>query len=186
MPDNNGLTLIVPTSVAATGSGSSATVSATGKVTFSTAETVSVNWCFTSTYDNYLLVLRYTLSVTGNDTLIRVRASGTDASGTNYTSQDILANNTSVTGSRRTSATSYFIGGGSQTRHTGSHIYFYGPNLEQPTAFRLVTVNPQGGDLPCIYDTAGTHSLSTAYDGFTLTRSSGTLAGTMCVYGLSQ
>ncbi len=111
MPDIAGLKLIVPTSVAATGAGSSASVSATGKVTFTSAATISVNGVFSATYDNYLAVCRATLT-TGTSVLqaVRLRASGTDDTGNNITRQYLAAFSTSVTGARDTSTSAGLLG----------------------------------------------------------------------------
>lgn len=185
MPDIAGLKLIVPTSVAATGAGSSASVSATGKVTFTSAETLTIEGCFSSTYDNYLFVMRSTHSVsTNSDVNARLRVSGSDASGSNYTDQYILADGTTVAAARETSETSFRFSVTSTT-HSGSHTYLYGPNLAQPTAARLVSA--QGTSSARIVDNAATHSLSTSYTGITLiTFIAGSITGALTIYGLSQ
>jgi hypothetical protein len=187
MAEIAGLKLIVPTSASASG-GASATISATGKVTFTgvnSTDTISIENCFTSAYDNYLWVIR--LWDGGGEALIaRLRVSSSDASGTNYTYQRIDANNTSVTGSRSTSQTSMRIaqtGGGSL--RNGSHVYIYGPYLAQPTAFRNVSVFDNSSAR--IIDYAGTHSLSTSYTSMTLLTEGATdMQGTIQIYGLAQ
>ena len=182
MPDIAGLKLIVPTSVA----GSGVSVSASGKVTFTAATSISVNGCFTSSYDNYLVVMRTDPSGGGSAMRIRLRASGTNATGTNYTIQLLSADNTTVSGSRSTSADHFRVNLTTDQAnfYDGTHVYFYGPNLAQPTAVRSVTVSAYSSAL--IYDYANTHSLSTAYDGFTLDTASPNLTGMLCVYGLAQ
>lgn len=180
MAEIAGLKLIVPSSVA----GSGVSVSASGKVSFTAATSVSVNGCFSSTYDNYLVVFRSTDSGGGIGFRFRMRASGTDASGANYTLQQLSANSTTVAGSRASSLTA------GQAHITGAtaygvHHYFYGPALAQPTAHRSVTMCTF--DTATIYDYAHTHSLSTAYDGITFYPDSGiTATGSLCVYGLAQ
>ena len=52
-----GMKMVVPTSVAV-GSGSGS-VDAIGNVTFSSASSISVNNCFTSTYDNYRIIIDF-------------------------------------------------------------------------------------------------------------------------------
>lgn len=179
MPDIAGLKLIVPTSVA----GSGVSVSASGKVTFTAATSVSVNGCFTSSYDNYLIVSRLSAST---DLVVqgRLRLSGTDASGSNYTRQFIYADNTSVIGGRNSSVNNPVMAYASSANRNGFHLYVYGPNLAQPTAFRSVIVSGYLGGY--IEDDAVTHSLSTAYDGITLYPGAGNISGTLCVYGLAQ
>jgi hypothetical protein len=181
MAEIAGLKLIVPSSVA----GSGVSVSASGKVTFTAATTISVNGVFSSTYDNYLIVIRHSSS--GNPGIdMRLRLSGTDASGSNYAWQRLTAENTTVAGARSTSQTQVKVGYSSSTARSGDHIYVYGPALAQPTATR--NVNVRGLNSASIADIAGTHSLSTAYDGFTLLGDAGTvdITGALTVYGLAQ
>ena len=178
MAEIAGLKLIVPSSVA----GSGVSVSASGKVTFTAATTINVNGVFSSTYDNYLVVIGGT--ATDDASLnCRLRASGSDASGADYVYQTLNANNTSVLGSRQSAQSVTRFGSLMSTDMSGIHAYFYGPALAQPTAIRGVTAEGLSGGVR-IFDVASTHSLSTAYDGFTL--SNKTLTGSLTIYGLSQ
>lgn len=181
MAEIAGLKLIVPSSVA----GSGVSVSASGKVTFTAATTINVNGVFSATYDNYLVVMQHNASGTDFQA-VRMRASGTDnTTASSYVSQRLDANSTTVAGARETE--SYARGPGlSSAERSGYHLYFYGPNLAQPTAGRLVSV--WGLSSGYIRDVAFTHNQSTAYDGFTLYPSAGsvTATGALCVYGLSQ
>ena len=179
MAEIAGLKLIVPSSV--TNSGGTSSVSATGKVTFTSVTTsLSVNGVFDSTYDNYLIVMQYV--GTGDGTVyMKMRASGSDASTNNYVQQYLIANNTSVSAGRQGPNDQWLNIPKSATARSGIHMYFYGPALAQPTAMRGVTVSGQSSAY--IRDHAGTHSLSTAYDGFSLFTP---YTGSLCVYGLSQ
>jgi len=183
MAEIAGLKLIVPSSV--TNSGGTSSVSATGKVTFTSVTTsLSVNGVFSATHDTYLIVMRNTNAIGNGAWTIKLRASGSDATN-NYTTQYIFANSTSVTGARATSQAAGRAGT-SRTESGGTHIYMYGPNLAQPTAWRTVDVS-SGSGTPIIFDFASTHSLSSAYDGFSLfPDSSYASTGALTVYGLSQ
>ena len=75
-----GMKMVVPTSVAV-GSGSGS-VDTNGAVTFSGASSVSLNDCFSSTYQNYKIVMNLS-AATSNDVQMRLRVSSTDAA-TNY------------------------------------------------------------------------------------------------------
>jgi hypothetical protein len=174
--------LIKPSSVDITGAGSSATINDSGSVTFSACATLSLNDVFSSTYDNYVIDIRHT--GTGAAELnARLRTAGSDASGSNYTWQQLVANGSSVSGSRQT-PTSIRIGTVNSPQRCGDTVYVYGPNLGQPTAFRNVSITSNAG--ATIADHAGTHSLSTSYAGLTLIPSSGTFSGLIKVYGLRQ
>jgi hypothetical protein len=180
MAEIAGLKLIVPSSVA----GSGVSVSASGKVTFTAATSVSVNGCFTSTYDNYLIVCRGSITTSGQGIYFRYRLSGTDASGANYTQQYLEAESTSVTSSRSSSQTAGRATGWNNASQQGFHWYMYGPALAQPSAWRSVSINSYLS--ATIADYAGTHSLSTAYDGFTMYPTGNNITGALCIYGLSQ
>jgi hypothetical protein len=179
-----GLKLIVPSSVSSTGTGNSSSVSASGKITFSSCSTVSVNDVFSSTHDNYLIVSDNVLNTGDAILYIRLRSSGSDASGTNYVYQRLRATSTTVSGVRGTTVSTGFVGSVSATARSGFHCYMYGPNLAQPTAYR--GVNVWGQNSASIDDYAVTHSLSTAYTGFTLLTTNDLFSGSMTVYGLSQ
>jgi len=69
--------------------------------------------------------------------------------------------------------------------HNGSNVQMYGPALAQPTAWRAVTVNEGAGAE--IQDRANTHSLSNAYDGFSvLTFDTDALTGNIHVFGYEE
>jgi hypothetical protein len=179
MAEIAGLKLIVPSSVA----GSGVSVSASGKVTFTAASSISVNGCFNSSYDNYLIVIRGKISAI-TQLEFRMRASGSDATGSNYTRQLLSADSTTVSGLRQSSESWGRVTAFGTDDNNGVHFYLYGPYLAQPTATRGVSCR---GDGPIIYDWAATHSLSTSYDGITFDADgAGTLSGALCVYGLAQ
>ena len=180
----NGLHLITPTSIAYTGT--SATISANGSVTFTDCSTLSLNGVFTSDYDNYRIVTRFFGGVsTSYAGFYRMRSSGIDADTSNYTYQSLVANGTSVSGAR-TSSTNYgymFVLG--YDAKSGSVFDIYGPNLAQPTASRSVNVAAASGGV-VIWDLATTHSLSTSYDGISLIPSGDHISGRVAVYGMRK
>jgi hypothetical protein len=176
-----GMVLLTPTSIASTGTGNSSSIGANGSVEFSSCETLSLNGVFTTDYDNYMVVFRHSSSAS-TALLGRLRASGTDASGTNYTRQYIWANGTSVTAARDVTETAARVGAAANVQRGGDALYVYGPFLAQPTAFRYVGVYPDTN--ASIFDAASTHSLSTSYDGLTVYPASGNFSGLVSVYGL--
>lgn len=178
-----GLHIMRPTSVVVAGTGSSATVRADGGVDFSAATSLSLNGVFTADYDNYMLVWRGTNSAGQVNLQYRMRASGTDASGTNYTYEYVLANGTSVT-SARTLTTFGWFGNSYQTQRSATTLYVYGPNLTQSTACRCVTATDLSS--ATIVDTASTHAVATAYDGITLYPSANAFDGVVTIYGYAQ
>lgn len=183
MAAGDGLVTMTPTSIAVTGVGSSASIQSDGSVDFDTAATLSLNGVFATGMDNYLIVMRY-FSSGATYIASRLRLSGTDASGSNYTYQ-ILATDGTAVGAARTSSTSLMrFGYTPGTKRGGMNVHVYGPNLAQPTAARSVTA---GMYLDAeTSDHAATHSLSTAYDGITLYPESGTFTGSITVFGYEE
>ena len=185
---DSGLVLITPTSIAKTGGSSTATIGTNGSVTFTLCESISLNGVFSSTYDNYMVVARSDSGSGGSQNVIfRLRLSGTDASGANYTWQWLQADGTTVNGVRTSSATNARVGlYAENTKVSGSAFYLFGPFLSQATAMRSKTA---GGYLNAyLIDYVATHSLTTSYDGFTMTSETAgsTFGGRISVYGLRQ
>jgi hypothetical protein len=175
--------LVKPSSVVVAGGSASATVSALGSVEFTSCETLSLDGVFSSGYDNYMLVMRFSATSAVNDVNLRLRAAGSDETGSNYTYQFLNADTTSVTAGRGTITNALFVFG-SGAGYQGATGYVYGPNLAQPTAMRSVTASNSTG-IVIVGDRANTHSLSTAYDGLTFLRTgAATFSGRVAVYGI--
>jgi hypothetical protein len=173
-----GMVLLSPTSIAF--SGTSASIGANGQVTFTAVTSLSLNGVFTSAYDNYLMAIA--AQTVSGDTFanFRLRVSGSDASGSNYTRQRIYATSTTVAASRESSQDLTYIGYFNSTSMNGTTVHVYGPALAQPTAIRNTSISSTSSAY--LIDIASTHSLSTAYDGFTIT--SGSMTGKLAVYGI--
>ena len=180
-----GMVIMRPTSIVVAGGGTeTASIRAAGGVEFANATSLSLNGVFTSDYDDYMIVCRFVGSVNSDAFLGRLRSSGTDATGTDYTRQYLISYSTTNIAARETSQTSFRFGGTASSNRSGSTVYIYGPNLAQPTAARNVALS--GVDGAQMFNDAGTHSLSTAYDGVTIFPASGNITGLVTVYGLAQ
>ena len=182
MAAGDGLIVMTPTSINVTGT--SGSINADGGVDFTAVTSLSLNGVFTSAYDNYLIVIFHEWSGASGGINIdcRLRAAGSDASGSNYTYQNIVAADTSLSGARTSNQTSAVMINNHATLWSGSHLHLYGPALAQPTATRSVQVI---GD-PRVQDWATTHSLSTSYDGITFSVSSDNLTGSVTVFGYEE
>jgi hypothetical protein len=175
----DGMGLIEPVSIAF--SGTSAAITGLGSVEFTAVTSLSLNGVFTSDFDNYMILMRH-LNSLGDVLNARLRAAGTDASAANYVFQFLDLNNTTISAGRVTSSTTFRFSNSDSLARNGTVNYMYGPSLAQPTAFRSVSaLGANGGG---IAEFAGTHSLSTAYDGLTIVANSGTFTGRVAVYGM--
>jgi hypothetical protein len=181
MAAGDGLVSMTPTSIAH--SGTSATINADGGVDFSAVTSLSLNGVFTGDHDNYLVVVSITMG-TSDFGRLRYRVGGVDATGSNYTTQHINVNGSSVTGGRSSSADDFVYNYLSATAPNGCHIHLYGPALAQPTAGR--SVNVDGNSSARIYENANTHSLSTSYDGLTFYQDTNAATGNVHVFGYEE
>lgn len=169
-----GLAIVSPTSIANSGGSASASQ---GAVTFTGVTSVSLNGVFTSAYSAYRIVLDATHS-TETNMLLRLRASGTDASSAYY-SKLIYSryDGTGVFGDAvRNNSDNMWIGTGGTGR--GIVIDLQNPQLASATAFQMLNAD-NNASAPG----GGRHTTATAYDGFTLYVAAGTTTGTVRVYG---
>jgi len=178
-----GLVPVVPTSVAV-GSGT-ASVGATGLITFTTVGTsLSVNGCFSATYLNYLVV--HNSSNSADSTLTaKLRASGSDTSTQYYYNVGTYYSN---------GATIDYLQGNNQTTcvitDTGAAERGMTMNIFNPFAAKITLINSQLGQMVSTRQqpsfSYGTQNSTTSFDGFTLFPSSGTMTGTMSIYGYAR
>jgi hypothetical protein len=176
------LSLITPTSIAATGG--SASISSTGAVSFASASAISLNGCFSSTYTNYKVIYKGTQSA--QDTFaLRVRASGTDLTGSVYKSMVMW--NTSTSGAFSSqgsdSATSIdILGGGVQS---GYYIFDINDIFETKRTAFLQRAQMMINSSNTSYNITGAAQVynTLSYDGLTFIPGSGTITGTISVYG---
>jgi hypothetical protein len=175
-----GLKLIVPTSVAV-GSGTGSADSL-GTVTFNAISSVSLNGIFSSTYENYRIVMN-TTSGSGNvDIFMRLRFSGSDNTTTNYewTYQDF---STTTTVGRSTGDTKLSIGANSINMGSLVTVDLGSPFNSTRTNYicsNLYGTGPEGRYRQ------GQFLSATSFDGVTIYLSSGTMIGTLSVYGYNQ
>jgi hypothetical protein len=176
----NGLILLKPTTVDKTGT--SATISANGSVSFTACSVLSLNGVFSADYDNYMVVMRVTSS-SNYAFHVRLRSSGGDNATTDsYVSQRLLAYSTAVAAQRFTANFAY--GTALSTTSNGACWNVYGPYLAQPTALRLLNIRGQDGGE--IWEYVNTHNQSVSYDGITFVDSGGSNTGRVAVYGMRK
>jgi len=178
-----GLVQITPTSIAATGG--SGSISATGAVSFTSASAISLNGCFSSTYDNYRIHFANVTNSSSGNINLRWRVSGTDDSAANYR----YAGN-----QMGTQATPTNVGAKSQTSTrlgyftSGQRNFLTGVDVSTPFLSCLTgTFNSAiDGSDPDSYVTTTTSffNADTSFTGFTIFPAAGTITGTIRVYGI--
>lgn len=173
-----GLAKVIPSSVAVgSGTGSADT---TGKVTFTTVSSVSLNSVFTSAYTNYRIVTNFVVSTNDQGVTFRFRVSGSDNTTTNYVNRvgRVLSGGISA---NDTIARDYFGVNAIQTASTGRGIAIY--DISNPSVAEVHPIFASSSTDYGAYFGSGYFQSATAFDGFTLYVGSGTLTGTVTVYG---
>ena len=169
----SGLVPVAPTSIANSG-GSASTSGYT--TTFTGVSSISLNGVFSADYDNYRIMVRHTGS-TSYGFRIRLRASGTDASGNDYRNQQIYTSGSATVLGAYNASTQGEIGPG------GTNAVLLGADIQDPNRSAQTGVVGQSARDGDFSNFGIVHTLSSAYDGFTLFPSTGTLTGVVSVYG---
>ena len=143
--------------------------------------TVSLNNVFTTTYSNYRVVIQYEgCSASGPTINFRLRLSGTDNSGATAYQPRGYANTTSLA-TFGSAGSSFALGRVDDTDQSFTLMEIIAPASARATNF---TVNHYNTNNNYMWHYGATHNVTTAYDGFTIYPSSGTLtSGTITVYG---
>jgi hypothetical protein len=154
----------------------------TGSATFSAQSSVSINSCFSNTYDTYI-VTGYLSSSVAATISGRMRASGTDTS-TNYLyAMNETYFSTSAAGVFNSTATSFLFSGAAGAAHpfVGFNFTMYKPFIASPTYMHGMATR----DLNTLTLVgAQWQNSSTSFDGFSLFPNTGTITGQLNVYGL--
>ena len=148
---------------------------------FSAVSSQSVNDVFSTTYDNYFLLLRTTAST--DNINIRMRVSGTDDTSANYSNLGLRIT-TTVDRVASYAQTSYRIGEAS-TGKGAIQAVIYAPFLAALTQFNGLITNGFQSPMENGFQ-MGAHNVATSYTGFTLIPASGTMTGNVSVYGYSK
>jgi hypothetical protein len=150
---------------------------------FSAVSSVSVNGCFTSTYENYKIVISSLTASTASGFRMRMRVAGSDNSAASYNTLGRVTASLS-SGDYNVSAATYFEFGGLNSGFAyATTMELQSPQLAQNTnaGFNHAGRNsvPDG---QCVFGGMA-HYVSTAFDGFSLFPNTGTITGTIRIYG---
>jgi hypothetical protein len=151
--------------------------------TFTASATIQITSCFSSSYQNYLIVGEYVHTVTNNGIYFNMLSATTPATGANYGNTAIEANAgggpTRIYTSAQTKARIAYATNAGAGR-AGFTATIYAPNVATPT--NVTSVTNAGSQY--FQSIGATHIVSTSYDGIQFTLDSDTLTGAIRVYGL--
>lgn len=179
-----GLVLVKPSSVV------NGTDNGKGTVNFSGVSSISLNNVFSSTYNNYQIVVDLTGSTLDQTTYVKLRSSATDSSASySWGYPGILETGTASNENGANQSTGWWIltnDGGANGHYASTTFNLYRPFLAVPT-----TMTYNSGTLSYASTFrgnagGGAHFVSTSYDGFTVVASAGTIAGSISVYGFNN
>jgi len=155
------------------------------ETSYTASAAVNIDGCFTSTMDHYLIVASSLGSVSTNQR-IKFRASNSTDSTNNYYTQGLYPNN-STTGYVYDFpvTTGHFVGNITSTAgEVGTFTaQVWNPQKSVRTSIFIqweATSSGLGGF------NNGVHATTTSFDGFSLFAASGTITGTVRVYGYRQ
>jgi len=147
--------------------------------TFSAVSSVSLDNVFTSDYDNYSIVCTFTGS-TGINPRIRLRASSTDTTSGYFSRTFLFGSSTNST-----YETTFFAIGDARTTTNGFTAQILAPNLASNSVLMSHHTDSNGSSV-AIDLQSGSLPNTTQYDGFTFFPNTGTVTGTIRVYGYSN
>ena len=173
---SSGVDLITPTSVA----GSGVTLSG-GEVSMSAATTASINGCFTSAYQNYIIMIEFSAS-TGMTLQSRLRLAGTDATAAAYVDQSLSVSGTGVAASRNSGATLWASMFANSAINNAYAMQLFSPSIASAT--NMIFTGQYSASSAALAFGGSTHSTATAYDGISFIASAGNFTGKIRVYGL--
>ena len=148
--------------------------------TFTAQSSVSINNAFTSDYDDYAILLSHVGS-TSAYIAFRMRAAGTDNSASlySYSAWQYRYNGTTLISWNGATQNNAYIGE-LKTARTHEQLILMSPQLALPTF-----ATGSGGDIGgAAFNTFGAlHDVGTSYDGITFLATTGTMTGTVRIYG---
>jgi hypothetical protein len=152
------------------------------KETFSGVASQSVNDVFSSTYQNYKIIIS-AIGSGNQDLRFRLRVGGSDATGNDYTYMLTLASGSAITTGTNTETSIRPLDLRATFRSQITMDVFH-PFLATKTLFNSFGVRTVSALQHFLIPAE--HGLSTSYTGFTFFPSSGTMTGEVQVYGYKE
>jgi len=150
---------------------------------FTTSSAVNVDSVFSSTYENYKIILTMTGSAAVTNSQLQFRTSGVTNSNASYGVQVAKFDDTTVTSSRSTSQTLIIFSDTITSYPSNTELTIFSPFATEYTS-ATVDSSSQVGSAIRNYRNMGWFGATTSFDGFSITPASGTLTGTVKVYGI--
>ena len=152
---------------------------------FSGSSSQSISDCFSSTYTNYRIMFYLTDASAQTNILARLRVSGSDASGSNYNRAGYLDYGAGIQADHATGETSWPFSGANKDSD-GLCTEAVCADIFRPFLAKKTAVNALGvQNLDTGRGRNMTHTLDTSYTGITFFPATGTMTGSVSIYGYS-
>jgi hypothetical protein len=175
-----GLNLVVPTSV------TGGSLSTNGQITFSSSSSVSINGCFSSTYQNYKVIISCTTQLTAGGSIFWAsRNSGvTDTTSNSYSISGVAQASGTITALNLQNQASAFLGYSAFPSGTWGQISaeFFRPFEATFTGFHSQSIGVNAAGSEANSQSNGMRRTSAAHDGITFTFPYAA-SGTIRIYG---
>jgi hypothetical protein len=150
---------------------------------FSAVSSQSINDVFSTTYDDYRIIIVASSATAGTDLTLRVRVSGSDLSTGTYTYNRIIGDGGTLNSARSSAQTSIRCGNTTLSEETSYIIDVVNPFLTKRTVFTINNSNQGGGAAQDM--TAAVVTNATSYTGFTILAGNN-FTGRLSVYGYNK
>ena len=155
--------------------------------TAAAVNSLSVNNCFSATYQNYKIIYTQTAATGSGVLTFRLRASGTNAT-TNYNSNRFYGNGSAAASSTNPQGTDEFYLGDTEGSfsYAAHEVNLFRPFEAASTYITsLGTYNTSATDVTA-FICSGQNTNSTSYDGFSLLTTGTNFSGNVRVYGIAN
>lgn len=157
--------------------------------TFTGQSTVSINNCFSSTYQAYRIVCSFSSPSADSFLRFRLRAAGTD-SVASYYGMKLTVNTAGSVGSYGDANAQYLAivttDSAATSTNYSAFIDIIDPFKTSSTTLFMNNTGLDNAGNSMSYFGGNAHYVSTSYDGFTIYASTGTFSGNIRVYGYSN
>ena len=154
--------------------------------TFSAVSSQSVNDVFSASYKNYLVQFNMSGSTTNTDVDFRLRVAGADNSSSNYYRSSIFQSSSTITSQRLSAQTQWNgIAEVATGVQSAAQINIFNPFATQYTSALQQNTAVVNGNITQSIRSYGT-DVTTSYTGFTIIPVSGTITGSLSVYGYNN
>lgn len=145
---------------------------------------------FTSTYENYYLIVQFDDFTADSSCFLRLRKAGVDATGANYSfaSRGLTSTATSFDTNLNANAAGFFLQDTDATGYTPTYsmIKLLGPKVSQYTGVLSEFAASTTAGVPNFQTGGGVHAITDSYDSATIYVSGGNMTGKIVLYGWNK